>query len=613
MVVFRMSHLSGTLMFRSRARLSFLLAFTWLLSSLPLLAQDLISLDGDWQFSTDPKKTGRKESWFSPAFKAETWKPLAVPGFWDKAGWDRYDGLGWYRRTVSLTPKAGRKYALVCEGVDDNATVWVNGKSVGTHEGHGQRFFFDVTAALQPGENQVTFCVEDREGPGGLMGAVRIQSYTNEEDLMKTPERDELTPPLPDWANGAIVYEVFPRSFSAQGGFKGLEDRLSELRDLGVTVVWLMPIHPIGAKNRKGTLGSPYAVADFYGVNPDYGTLADFRSLVRAAHAMGLRIIIDLVANHAAWDNPLVTEHPDWFTKNDKGEIIAPNADWHDVADFDYSRPELRAWMMRMMAYWIKEMDIDGFRCDVAEMVPLDFWKEAREFLGRGKKILMLAEGTDPKQHLNGFDVTYAWNTYDLLGPIYAGKLPASSLGEVLRREDLQFPRGATRLRFLSNHDKNVYDMPAVQRYGVEGAKAAAVLMTVLPGMPLIYNGDEIGNTRRLDLFEKVPIDWRKDSAQFRAHYKVLNSLRTQVPSLRSGTATVVTAGVPAPLFVMTRKTESETSLTVINFSKKAVKASITIPGNPVFTHLYSEGKVDFAGTSMTVNLPAWGFWVGRK
>jgi glycosidase len=177
-----------------------------------------------------------------------------------------------------------------------------------------------------------------------------------------------------DWVRNAVIYEVYLRSFSREGTFRGLEKRLPELKDLGVTVIWLMPIHPVGELKRKGHLGSPYAVRDYYAVNPEFGTLEDFRSLVRSVHNTGMHIIIDLVINHTAWDNPLITEHPDWYTHDEKREIVSPNKDWTDVADLDYSRQGLRDYMTGMMVYWVRDIGIDGYRCDVAELLPTDFW-----------------------------------------------------------------------------------------------------------------------------------------------------------------------------------------------------------------------------------------------
>jgi cyclomaltodextrinase / maltogenic alpha-amylase / neopullulanase len=196
------------------------------------------------------------------------------------------------------------------------------------------------------------------------------------------------------WSEKAVIYELNTRQFSAKGNFAGVQPRLGDLKKLGVDIVWFMPIHPIGVKNRKGPLGSPYAVKDFTGVNPEFGDLAQFKKTVAAAHAAGLHVIIDLVANHTAWDHPWTRQHPDWYVKNAKGEFTPPVADWTDVIKLDYSRPALREEMIRAMEFWVREVGVDGFRCDVAGEVPTDFWEQARVRLEAIRPVFMLAEAT---------------------------------------------------------------------------------------------------------------------------------------------------------------------------------------------------------------------------
>ena len=241
-----------------------------------------------------------------------------------------------------------------------------------------------------------------------------------------------------DWVKNAVIYEVYLRSFSKEGTLKALESRIPELKKLGVTVVWLMPIHPVGKLLRKGTLGSPYSVQDYYGINPEFGTLDDFNSLVNTVHQEGLKIIIDLVANHTAWDNPMLKEHPEWYTHDASGKIISPNPDWTDVADLNYDSPELRMYMITMMKYWVHDIGIDGFRCDVAELVPTDFWNNARKELDAIKPVMMLSEGTIPEHHIRAFDLTYSWNMYAVLENVIKGSIAATVFDELLTSESNQ-------------------------------------------------------------------------------------------------------------------------------------------------------------------------------
>ena len=231
------------------------------------------------------------------------------------------------------------------------------------------------------------------------------------------------------WIRDAVVYELYPRAFSAEGTFNGVTARLDELKDLGVDVLWLMPIHPIGEKLRKGTLGSPYAVRDYYGINPEYGSAADLKRLVAAAHQRGLKVILDVVINHSAWDNVLITQHPEFYKHDDAGQIIPPVKEWTDVAGFNYANPKLREYMIAMLRHWVTDFEVDGFRCDVASMVPVDFWEQARVELEKAKPaILMLAEASQPDLLLKAFDLDYSWPLHARLNDVLLRCAPASEL-----------------------------------------------------------------------------------------------------------------------------------------------------------------------------------------
>jgi glycosidase len=333
-----------------------------------------------------------------------------------------------------------------------------------------------------------------------------------------TPRQSAAPALAPDtsWVRRSGLYEVFVRDFSPQGTFRGLRDGLDRIAASGADVLWLMPIHPIGVKNRKGTFGSPYAVKDYRAVNPDYGTLEDFRQLVEAVHAKGMKLILDFVPNHTAADHPWVTEHPEYYHRNERGEPETPRdetgklTDWTDVVALDYGNPSVRREIIAAMRYWLVEYGIDGFRVDVAGFIPKDFWREATPQLRAAVRhpILLLAEWGDHEMHRVGFDLTYAWDSYKRLKAVWKGE-PASSFVEGELPDMQAMPPGGMRMRFTTNHDESAWDDPPMALFdGSAGARAAYVAIALLPGRPLLYNGQEIESPQKLALFEKEAIAW---------------------------------------------------------------------------------------------------------
>lgn len=342
-----------------------------------------------------------------------------------------------------------------------------------------------------------------------------------------------------------------------------------------------MPIHPVGMLHRKGTLGSPYSVRDYYAVNPDYGTLDDFKRLVDHAHAMGFHLIIDLVANHTSWDSKLIGEHPEWFTKDSAGQIVSPNPDWTDVADLDYSRIGLRRYMIEMMKYWVRDVGVDGFRCDVAEMVPLDFWDEARAAVDSIKPVMMLAEGALPSEHLHAFDLTYSWNVYHDLDPLIHQKKFPQSLDNELKQERSAFPNESLFMRFSSNHDENAWDAPDVIKFGERGAMLAAVLVNTLPGVPLLYNGQEVGNAKKLRLFEKDTIDWAQGD-EFLKLYSLLFALRKDHSALIDGGMILNPTTNDSCVYAFTRVSGNDRVVVALNFSERRFIGSIKLSSGEI-------------------------------
>ncbi len=337
--------------------------------------------------------------------------------------------------------------------------------------------------------------------------------------------------PAPDtsWVSSSAIYEVFVRDFSPTGDFRGVIRGLDRVQAVGANVIWLMPIYPVGVANRKGSLGSPYAVHDYRATDSAFGNAADFRALVQAVHARRMKLILDWVPNHTAWDNVWVAEHPDFYIRNDSGGLTVPRddhgklTDWTDVAQLDYKNPELRRAMIAAMRYWLTEYGIDGFRVDAAGFVPDDFWREAVPALRTTvpRRILLLAEWGDLKMHRFGYDLTYAWDSYSSLKKVWRGA-PAVTF---VRREltDLAaMPPGGMRLRFTTNHDETAWDQPPVTLFGGSaGARAAYVAMALLPGRPLIYDGQEVESPQKLGLFVRDTVAWNQpQAAQARAFYR---------------------------------------------------------------------------------------------
>jgi len=310
-----------------------------------------------------------------------------------------------------------------------------------------------------------------------------------------------------EWSENATIYEVNVRQFTPEGTFRALEEHLARLQKMGVKILWLMPVNPIGVENRKGTLGSYYSVNDYLDVNPEFGTKEDFRHLVEKIHEMGMYIIIDWVANHTSWDNPLIVEHPEWYSKDTAGNIISPVPDWSDVADLDYSNSGLREYMTDALAYWVQEFDIDGYRCDVAGMLPVEFWDSAVPMIKKIKPLFMLAEWETPEMHDTAFDATYSWDLFHLMNQIAKGEKTANYIDSLLKKERQEYPLHAYRMRFTSNHDENTWNGTEFERLG-DASEAFAVLTFTFPGIPLIYSGQEAALNKRLAFFDKDTIVW---------------------------------------------------------------------------------------------------------
>lgn len=387
--------------------------------------------------------------------------------------------------------------------------------------------------------------------------------------------------PHPEWTRRAVLYELNTRQFTPEGTFAAAQAHLPRLKDLGVDILWLMPLQPIGELERKGELGSYYSIRDYRAVNPEFGTMDDLRAFVSAAHALGLRVILDWVANHTARDAEWIGR-TGWYVMDSTGVAASPY-DWTDVAKLNFENPDMRREMIRSMAFWLEEADLDGFRCDVAGEVPTDFWAQAiGELKGVKNDIFMLAEAEKPELHIRGgFDASYAWRLHHIMNRIAQGSYNADSIRRYLRHERFTYPKGAIRLNFTSNHDENSWNGTEFERLG-ESAALFAAMCYVMPGMPLIYNGQEVGFDRRLDFFTKDSIEW-VDRRAYTGFYRTLNRFKHQCRAVSAGEegGDVVMLKNSAGKKVLTFARQSGDSriVAMFNLSPQPVDATVSLRG----------------------------------
>jgi glycosidase len=381
----------------------------------------------------------------------------------------------------------------------------------------------------------------------------------------ETAQTADVTPP--EWSVNATIYEVNIRQFSPEGTFEAFTEDIPRLKEMGVEILWLMPIHPIGEENRKGTLGSYYSVKDYTEVNPNFGTKDDLQNLVDRAHEHDMKVIIDWVANHTAWDAVWTETNPEFYVTNEDGEFYPPEEDWTDVIQLDVDNRDMWEAMIQAMEYWVRDYDIDGFRADVAYMVPEEFWIEARKRLDEIKPVFMLAEAEEPYLH-EAFDMSYAWNYASTIRDIGAGEAGLDALDAVLSENFSRFDKSDYRMFFTTNHDENSWTGSDTEMYG-DNFENFAVLSATVWGMPLVYNGQESGLDKQLDFFEKDQIEW--NNYEYEEFYRTLLQLNQNNSALFNGEAggdfSKVTTDADESIFAYKRITEDDEVFVVLNFS----------------------------------------------
>jgi oligosaccharide 4-alpha-D-glucosyltransferase len=455
-----------------------------------------------------------------------------------------------------------------------------------------------------------------RNADGSKVGKTKegqdIFYFFKEPVFKKRPEADSVSlTPHPDWAEAASIYEVNLRQYTEEGTINAFAKHLPRLRKLGVDILWFMPVQPIGVEKRKGPLGSYYSIQDYTAVNPEFGTMEDFKAMVKKAHGLGFRVVLDWVANHSAWDNPWVERHPEWYSKDEQGNMIAP-FDWTDVADLNYDMYYMRREMIESMAFWLRECDIDGFRCDVAGEVPLDFWEDARHELEAIKPIWMIAENADQLFLMNrAFNANYDWGFHHLMNQIAKGEEPSSRLFSHFAQVRDYYPKGSYPMQFITNHDENSWNGTVFERLG-EGHKAFATLSFTVPGMPLIYSGQEAAMKKRLKFFDKDPIEW--GDYPLMDFYTKLNQLKAENPALWNGNAggsfVEIKHHEPESVAAFVREKEGNKVLVVINLSGQSKNVKLQLGEHAgVYRNVFSQSPENLK-TRAPMFLDAWDYGV---
>ncbi|MHA6696256.1 alpha-amylase family glycosyl hydrolase [Chryseobacterium sp. A301] len=420
-----------------------------------------------------------------------------------------------------------------------------------------------------------------------------------------------------EWKHTTTIYEVNIRQYTPEGTFKAFEKHLPRLKDMGVKTLWFMPITPIAQEQKKGTLGSQYAAADYTSINPEFGSLEDFKHLVDEAHSMGFKVIIDWVANHTGWDHTWTKTHPEYYLIDPKTDTFQIASGMEDIIELDYSKPQLRRAMIDAMKFWVENTGIDGFRCDLASWVEVDFWQEARAELDQVRPLFWLGEfdELDTPEYGKVFDASYIWNWMHKTKDFNEKDLPLSELKSLLQRYS-DIGDNSMRAWFTSNHDENTWNGTEYEKYGVF-AKPLAVFSVTWNGVPLIYNGQELPlKTKRLEFFEKDPIPWTSQP-ELHSFYKTLLELKASNPALRGGDPKVKTFWLNTTqeekVLAYLRVNGEKEVLTLLNFSKEPVQFELEDPNvKGTFTNVFDKSQKELTG-KVKFDLPVSGYLVFER
>lgn len=415
-------------------------------------------------------------------------------------------------------------------------------------------------------------------------------------------------PPVSDMMmENAVIYEANIRQYSTEGTFNAFAKDIPQLKKMGVKILWIMPIHPIGVEKRKEGLGSYYSVQNYTGVNPEFGTLADFKNLVNKAHQNGMYVILDWVANHTAWDHDWVKNHPEYYTTDKDGKMVSP-FDWTDVVKLNYANADMRKAMIVEMEYWIKNASVDGFRCDVAMEVPTDFWNDATAQLRKQKPVFMLMEAEQPDLMLQAFDMQYGWEFHHILNDIYKGKKSVTDIDKYMEEREKKYQGDDITMNFTSNHDENSWNGTEYERMG-DAVETFAATTYMIPGMPLIYNGQEYDFNRRLKFFVKDEITPKTIGKMFPI-YEKLGKLKNNNAALNGGKKAAsynrIKTSNDTTTLAFERRNKKNSVLFIANMVNKESSVSIEKTGKYIN---YMTGK-PVTLSSKEMNLGAWEYMI---
>jgi len=427
---------------------------------------------------------------------------------------------------------------------------------------------------------------------------VMIVSCKTETKETVKEDKQEIAPISDEALENAIIYEANIRQYSVEGTFNKFTEDIPKLKELGVKIIWVMPIYPISTTKSKGTLGSYYAISDYTKVNPEFGNLDDVKTLVKTAHENGMYVILDWVANHTGWDHVWLKEHPEYYTKNEEGEIThTVGTDWTDVADLNYYNLEMRAEMLEDMKYWLKEADVDGFRCDVAGMVPTDFWEHTVAELKKVKPVFMLAEAWEPELMKNAFDMGYSWDTHHRMNHIAKGEENVKNWDARMTQIDTMYAKDNILMNFVTNHDENSWNGTVKERMG-DASELMLALSYCAPGMPLIYSGQEYDMNKRLLFFEKDTII--KTKGKVWPILEQLGKLKNSYKALNGGknpaSYTKINSSNDQNILIFTREKEGQKLTFMGNLSNKEVNFAFKKEGES--TNYFTNEKTLFSGDS---------------
>lgn len=424
-----------------------------------------------------------------------------------------------------------------------------------------------------------------------------LSCQTSSDDMIDPGSEYELygTPFDVPASQDATIYQINVRAFSEEGNLQGVIEKLDYIQSLGVNVIYLMPIYPIGVEK---AIGSPYAVKNYKAVNPRFGTLEDLRTLVKGAHEREMAVILDWVPNHTAWDHEWIDAHPEYYEKDEEGNIIAPpGTGWTDVASLNYNNPELRAAMIDAMSYWVHVANIDGFRVDTADFVPYSFWKEALKVLENieDSDLLMLAEGARTDHFKAGFDYIFGFHFFETLKDVFQENAPVTTLQQTIAEEyEGVYDESKRVVHYTSNHDVNLTDGTPLELFGgKEGSIAAFVVAAYMKAVPMIYNGQEIGYDERIDFFEFDPIDWSMANEDILKEYKQIIAFRNDSKAIRRGELKMYSS---EDVVVFTMEHENEKVLVLSNLRNR--ERTYILPA--IFTETTWENA--FNGSSISLN-----------